>query len=62
MMMWFVLFANLVTSSLVCALYMCMHGVCALYKFGASKYLSVIQFPPEMAENWWRYGGKLVTK
>ena len=23
---------------------------------------SVIQFPPEMVENWWRYGGELVTK
>ena len=22
----------------------------------------MIQFPPEMAENWWRYGGELVTK
>ena len=22
----------------------------------------VIQFPPEMVANWWRYGGKLVTK
>ena len=22
----------------------------------------VIQFPPEMVENWWRYGGELVTK
>ena len=22
----------------------------------------VIQFPPKMAENWWRYGGELVTK
>ena len=24
--------------------------------------LHVIQFPPEMVENWWRYGGELVTK
>ena len=23
---------------------------------------TVIQFPPEMVENWWRYGGELVTK
>ena len=22
----------------------------------------MIQFPPEMDETWWRYGGKLVTK
>ena len=22
----------------------------------------LIQFPPEMVENWWRYGGELVTK
>ena len=22
----------------------------------------LIQFPPKMAENWWRYGGELVTK
>ena len=22
----------------------------------------LIQFPPEMDENWWRYGGELVTK
>ena len=22
----------------------------------------MIQFPPEMVENWWRYGGELVTK
>ena len=23
---------------------------------------ALIQFPPEMVENWWRYGGELVTK
>ena len=23
---------------------------------------NLIQFPPEMVENWWRYGGELVTK
>ena len=23
---------------------------------------TVIQFPPEMVENWWRYGGEVVTK
>ena len=22
----------------------------------------MIQFPPKMVENWWRYGGELVTK
>ena len=22
----------------------------------------LIQFPPEMVENWWRYGGEHVTK
>ena len=22
--------------------------------------VNLIQFPPEMVENWWRYGGKLV--
>ena len=22
----------------------------------------MIQFPPEMVENWWRYGGEVVTK
>ena len=22
----------------------------------------LIQFPPEMVENWWRYGGEVVTK
>ena len=25
-------------------------------------YSRLIQFPPEMVENWWRYGGELVTK
>ena len=24
--------------------------------------LSLIQFPPEMVENWWRYGGEVVMK
>ena len=24
--------------------------------------VNLIQFPPEMVENWWRYGGELVTK
>ena len=24
--------------------------------------VNLIEFPPEMVENWWRYGGKLVTK
>ena len=24
--------------------------------------VNLIQFPPETAENWWRYGGELVTK
>ena len=24
--------------------------------------VNLIQFPPKMVENWWRYGGKLVTR
>ena len=24
--------------------------------------VNLIHFPPEMVENWWRYGGKLETK
>ena len=24
--------------------------------------VNLIQFPQEIAENWWRYGGELVTK
>ena len=31
-----------------------------LHQFKPSR--AVIQFPPEMVENWWRYGGELVTK
>ena len=27
-----------------------------------SKHWELIQFPPKMDENWWRYGGELVTK
>ena len=34
-------------------------GMAPTYKQGD---VLVIQFPPEMAESWWRYGGELVTK
>ena len=40
MMMWFILFANLVMSHLACTSHMCMHGTRALYKYGAPKYLN----------------------
>ena len=30
--------------------------------FPMSTATTMIQFPPEMVENWWRYGGELVTK
>ena len=40
MMTWFTLFTNLVTSCLACAMSACMHGTCALNKYGASKYWS----------------------
>ena len=40
MMMWFTLFANLVTSSQACQSCTHMHGAHALYIYGASKYPS----------------------
>ena len=40
MMMWFALFANVVTSHLACTSRTCMHGACALNKCGTSKYPS----------------------
>ena len=40
MIMWFALFANLVTSHLACASCMDMDGTHALYKYGMSKYPS----------------------
>ena len=40
MMTWFALFANFVTSHLACAACTYMHGACALYKYGTSKYPS----------------------
>ena len=29
---------------------------------GQHNHICLIQFPPEMVENWWRYGGEFVTK
>ena len=40
MMMWFVLFDNLVTSHLAYMPHACMHGTSSLNKYGMSKYLS----------------------
>ena len=40
MMMWFTLYANLVTSHLPCVAHMHMHGTCALCKTSTSKYSS----------------------
>ena len=40
MMIWFTLYVNPVTSPLACASHAGMHAPCALYKYGASKYLS----------------------
>ena len=40
MMMSFTLFASLVKSCLACTSHACMHGTCALVKYGTSKYLS----------------------
>ena len=40
MLMWFALYANLVTSCLACTTCVPVHGTCALIKYGTSKYLS----------------------
>ena len=37
MMMWFALLVNLLTSCLACVTHVCMHGTCALNKYGMSK-------------------------
>ena len=42
MITWFTLYANLVTSHLACMTCMHLHGTCALYKYGAPKYPSVL--------------------
>ena len=38
------------------------HGKVNLIMKEYACYGKVIQFPPKMVENWWRYGGELVTK
>ena len=44
MVTWFALFAILVMSHLASTLHMCVYGTCAVYKDGASKYLSGLAF------------------
>ena len=40
MVTWFASYASLVTSHLACMMHMHIHGICALHKYGISKYPS----------------------
>ena len=55
---------------LLCLIYVCYllsHIACSALDgkiplLALTGITSVIQVPPEMDENWWRYGGELMTK